>query len=67
MSEIPIPAASLERLRIAYSQFEQLAAVIAEAMNVRVTQVNLPKGVFVVDDGEAAPQLSPEHANGVAA
>ena len=55
---------------MAYGQFEQLAAVVAEAMGLEAgstKQINLPNGVFVVDDGqEAAPQLSPEHANGVA-
>lgn len=66
MSEVPIPPASLERLRGAYAQFEQLCAVVAEAMNVRVTQVNLPKGVFVVDDGEVAAPGA-ERANGVPA
>jgi hypothetical protein len=70
MSEVPIPAASLERLRLAYGQFEQLCAVVAEAMNLppgQTKQINLPGGVFVVDDGDATPQLSHEHANGVPA
>lgn len=68
MTEVPIPPASLERLRGVYGQFEQLATLVAEAMGIppgSVTQVSLPKGVFVVDDGQpAAPE--PEHVNGVA-
>ena len=70
-TEVRIPAASLERLRVAYSQFEQLAAVVAEAMGLEAgstKQINLPNGVFVVDDGQAAaPAVAPEHVNGVAA
>jgi len=71
MTEVPIPPASLERLRATYAQFEQLCTVVAEAMGMApgaVQQVSLPKGVFVVQDGEAAaPQLAPEQVNGVAA
>ena len=56
---------------MAYSQFEQLAAVVAEAMGLApgsTKQINLPNGVFVVDDGQAAaPEVAPEHVNGVAA
>ena len=58
MAEVPIPAASLERLRQTYAQFEQLSIVIAEAMglaNGTVTSVNLQAGVFETkDEGESA-------------
>jgi hypothetical protein len=69
MTEVQIPRGSLERLRANYAQFEQLAAVVAEAMGLQnVQSINLPKGIFVVQDGEPAPTpgLDPEHANGVA-
>lgn len=69
MSEVPIPAASLERLRLAYSQFEQLCAVVSEAMGMApgsIKSVSLPNGVFVVDDGQPAA-LEAERANGVPA
>lgn len=65
MAEVPIPPASLERLRATYAQFEQLAAVVAEAMGLppgAVQQVSLPKGVFVTSDEPAE-----QHVNGVAA
>lgn len=56
MKAIPIPPASLERLRMAYAQFEQLATVVAEAMGLpsgAVKRVEMQDGVFVVDDGSA--------------
>lgn len=67
MSEVKIPQASLERLRMTYGQFEQLAAVVAEAMGLppgQVQSINLPGGTFVVNDGET-PELSHERENGV--
>jgi hypothetical protein len=71
MSEVPIPPASLERLRMAYSQFEQLCAVVAEAMGHApgtVKSVNLPGGVFVVDDGQGnQAHVEAERVNGVPA
>ena len=65
MAEVSIPTASLERLRAAYAQFEQLAAVVAEALGIppgEVRQISLPRGVFVVGNA-----LAPERENGVAA
>lgn len=65
MTDIAIPPASLERLRAAYAQFEQLAAVVAEALGIppgEVRQISLPRGVFIVGD----EQLAPERENGVA-
>ena len=71
MSEVPIPSASLDRLRAAYSQFEQLCVVVAEAMGHppgSVKSVNLPTGVFVVDDVPTVqPHVESERTNGVPA
>ena len=70
MSEVKIPAASLERLRATYGQFEQLCAVVAEAMGHApgsVKSVNLPSGVFVIDDGQPPAAVAQEHLNGVPA
>ena len=70
MAEVPIPAASLERLRATYAQFEQLCAVVSEAMGMApgsIRSVSLPTGVFVTEDAQAAaPEAAHEHANGVA-
>jgi len=63
MKQVPIPPASLERLRVLYAQFEQLATVVSEAMGIpptAVKQISLPNGVFVVEDDA-------ESTNGVAA
>lgn len=67
MSEMQIPPASLERLKVAYTQFEQLAAVVAEAMGIppgTPMQINVQRGVFVLE--ESAPVEEPAK-NGVAA
>ena len=48
---IPIPGPSLERLRLAYTNFEQLAVVISEALGLDNTvscRVDLPRGAFVI-------------------
>lgn len=65
MTDFPIPPASLERLRVAYTQFEQLAAVVSEAMGVPPgpRSLNIQRGVFVV---EQSAELAPEQVNGVA-
>lgn len=53
MKAIPIPPPSLERLRAAYAQFEQLATVVAEAMGLptgAVKRVEMQDGTFIVED-----------------
>jgi len=70
MSEVRIPAASLDRLRTAYAQFEQLSVVVAEAMGLPsgvVTSVNLQHGVFVIDGGLVDEVIRAEPPNGLAA
>lgn len=60
MSEVPIPAPSLERLRVTYGNFTQLVQVVAEAMGIdQVDGIDLPRGVLIVKDADV-PQ------NGVA-
>ena len=52
MTEITIPPSALARLRTAYSQFEQLAVVISEAMNLppdASRRLDLERGVFVTE------------------
>jgi predicted amino acid dehydrogenase len=68
MSEVRIPAASLDRLRTAYAQFEQLSVVVAEAMGLPsgvVTSVNLQHGVFIIDGGLVDEVIRAEPPNGV--
>jgi hypothetical protein len=58
MSHHPIPPASLERIRMAYANFEQITQVVAEAMGLDVKQqyrIDLQGGAFVI--GEDAPEL----------
>lgn len=69
MSEVRIPVASLERMRAAYAQFEQLSTVVAEAMGMPsgvVTSVNLQQGVFIIDGGLVDEVIRAEPQNGVA-
>ena len=76
MADIAIPQASLDRLRQAYSQFEQLCTIVAEAMGIppgQVQQINLPGGAFIVADApgtepeQLPPPPAPVPANGVVA
>lgn len=64
MTRVPIPEASLQRLRAAYSQFEQLSTLVAEAMGIdplAVKGVDMPGGAFILKDDETVTV----HANGV--
>lgn len=56
MTEHPIPAASLNRLRVALQQFQDLGQVVVEAMGLsdRNVRLNLERGVIEeVQNGEA--------------
>ena len=58
MSDIPIPSASLARLRTAYQQFLDLASVISDAMGIppeAQRQLQLDRGTFTVETDEAVP------------
>jgi hypothetical protein len=60
MSDIPIPPASLERLRAAYAQFEQLAAIVAEAMGIppgTARHLDMAHGVFQIEREDVTDQL----------
>lgn len=64
MSQVVIPPASLERLRLAYGQFEQLAQVVAEALGIppgAARHLDLVGGCFELQDASKA-----EQKNGVA-
>lgn len=64
MSPLAIPPASLDRLRTAYANFEQMALVIAEAMGIDPRQpyrLDLQTGVFVVDEPEMATNGQVSH------
>lgn len=55
---IPIPGPSLERLRLAYTNFEQLAVVISEALGLDSTitaRIDLPRGAFVIVEDDPVP------------
>jgi hypothetical protein len=55
VSEVPIPPASLERLRMAYGQFTQLVQVVAEALELgQIDGIDLPRGVLIVKDAETS-------------
>jgi len=56
-----VPEASMQRIRQSYATFEQLTAVIAEAMGIDVAapyQIDMQGGRFVVPD-------APAPANGI--
>jgi hypothetical protein len=60
-----IPEASMQRIRAAYAQFEQLTAVVAEAMGIDTRtryQLDMQGGQFVVADDVDVPATP----NGVA-
>lgn len=64
MSEHPIPAASMGRIRAQYQQFEQLVQVVAEAMGIEgMYQIDLGRSLLVVPD---APAQLPAMPNGKA-
>lgn len=66
MKYYDIPPASLERLRMAYQQFEQLAGVISEAMGLGpgvTAQLDLAGGHFNVKEDDDA---IPDRVNGIA-
>jgi hypothetical protein len=68
MTKHPIPAASLQRMRVAQAQFQEMANMIAEAMGMDISQrfqLDLQEGVFLTED--PAPALEAERVNGVAA
>jgi hypothetical protein len=55
--EIAIPSPSLERLRQAYAQFDQLALIIAEAVGIEARQsrqLDMERGVFLVGQNHSA-------------
>lgn len=68
MSEVPIPTASLTRLRQSYQQFLDLAGVISDAMGIppeAQRRLELERGVFVLEGEVALPSsngLAEAHA-----
>ena len=62
MTEHPIPPASQQRLKAALQQFQDLAQVVLEAMDLsnRQVRLELDRGVFVeLAEGELANMPSP--------
>jgi len=61
--EYPIPAPSLQRLRVTYDQYVQLVSIIGEAIGLeRIDGIDLPRGVLIVNDqpNPLEPQPMPE-------
>lgn len=58
MSDVSIPAPALQRLRLAYQQFLDLAQVTSDAMGISPDsqrRLDLERGLFVVEGPEDAP------------
>jgi hypothetical protein len=53
MTEVQIPRASMERMRQAYGQFEQLTVIVAEALDIPATaqrRLDFERGMFVIEE-----------------